>query len=268
MPMRTRLTILIVFCTSGHAAAAVMPDANDLPTELLQQVQTVTVVEPHLSDRDQQTRRDYRAIPAQAILAWSFGPDWQEQADEVVFLALDGYRSAIPVEKLLRYQAWLAFALADGTPFEVDNLREHESIISLGPWYLIWENIGKPELLEVGTYGWPYQVNQLQLQTNSEFEQLAPTVDDAELASGYSAFRTYCLSCHMLNGVGGLKYGLDLELAQCGRDDTTLVRWILRPEASRPGTIMPALNPMLAETLRERTAMQIVAYLRTRQKCP
>jgi mono/diheme cytochrome c family protein len=150
----------------------------------------------------------------------------------------------------------------------VDNVREHESIISLGPWYLIWENIGKPELLEKGSYGWPYQVNQVQLQTKSEFEQLAPGADDAELTAGYSSFRTYCLSCHLLNGVGGSKYGLDLELAQCRLDDTTLIQWILRPEAYKPGTTMPALNPMLSDTLRERTAMQIVAYLRTRQKCP
>ena len=44
------------------------------------------------------------------------------------------------------------------------------------------------------------------------------------LIAGSSAFRKYCLGCHMLNGVGGIKYGLDLELAQCRLDNTALSR--------------------------------------------
>lgn len=86
---------------------------------------------------------------------------------EVEFVAADGYRSAVPVVHLERYPAWLVYARADGGNFVTDNAFQGRKAVDLGPWYLVWDNLGSPELLTLGDHYWPYQVVEVSTSSHS-----------------------------------------------------------------------------------------------------
>ena len=134
---------------------------------------TVTVYEPFLSTDDRKVVVKYVGYPAVEVMAWLFGSDWQSRGGTAEYRALDGYVSRIPVGRFLKDSAWLVFARADGAPFTVDNIRQNRTDVPLGPYYLVWDNIARPELLVEGAVNWPYQVMEVNLVTLSE-EALFP----------------------------------------------------------------------------------------------
>ena len=74
-------------------------------------------------------------------------------------------------------------------------------------------------------------------------------------------FKTYCLGCHNINGVGGRKVGADIKLLVHGKTTGELRRWISDPRSVRSGTAMPPLNENLDEKERGRVIDQIVKFL-------
>lgn len=119
---------------------------------------TVEVRNPHLALGADAPRVALRGFPAVPLLDALLGPGWREADREVEFRAADGYLSAIPAAQFMRHSAWLVHARADGAAFVSDNAYQGKRDVPLGPWYLVWDNIGSPELIPLGDHYWPYQV--------------------------------------------------------------------------------------------------------------
>jgi mono/diheme cytochrome c family protein len=237
-----------------------VPDVQGMTTAMPVPATTVTVVEPHLSTRDHRVQVRYRGWPAVAVLDQLLGPAWRASGVEVEFRALDGYVSRIPNERFLRYGAWLVYQRIGHADFALDNLQQNEKNVRLGPYYLVWDNVGHPELLPEGASYWPYQVAEIQV-SRARTDALLP----AGIARGFEASaalaQKYCLSCHRINGYGGDK-ALG-NLAQVARAMTAaeFLRWVLQPGQVKPGTAMPGLPDSMAESDRRTAARRLYEYL-------
>jgi mono/diheme cytochrome c family protein len=83
----------------------------------------------------------------------------------------------------------------------------------------------------------------------------------AEISSGALLFRSHCLQCHTLNGVGN-PVGPELNYPASVTEyfaATWLVKYIDRPSRVRYGSAMPGLPGDLHE--RDKAIQHIVAYL-------
>ena len=100
----------------------------------------------------------FRGFAATEVLDALLGEAWRRDAAGLEFIAADGYRSLVPVRQFTSYRAWLVYQRADGAPFVIDNRFQDQRGVPLGPWYLVWDNIGSPALTALGDHYWPYQV--------------------------------------------------------------------------------------------------------------
>ena len=250
----------LVFLATSTARAAEMPAVVDLQARMGAPAATVTVYEPHLSVGDEHTAVDYVGYPAVDVMASLFGPDWQSEAETIEFRALDGYVSRLPVERFLSEGAFIVFARGDGSPFTVDNLAQNETDVPLGPYYLVWDNMGNPALLEEGARNWPYQVAEVNLVTLSDAALLPPGLD-ARFHEGAALAKTHCLSCHLVNGYGGEKFEANLAEVAKVYEETEFVRLVLEPLSVLEETTMPPLSDRLSETERKRIARALFDYL-------
>ncbi|MCV2350725.1 cytochrome c [Paucibacter sp. Y2R2-4] len=250
------------------AQAELLPTPADLQARMPVKPQEFTVIEPHLSFKGEPpVRRLYRGYSADQVLGLLLGPDWRKRSQqELEFRALDGYVSRIPVERFARYKASLVFALADASQsFTVDNKGQNEKNVPLGPYYLVWDNIGAPELLAEGASYWPYQITQITLrQADSAALLPASLGEGAAQRWGEHAqlAQKYCLSCHQINGFGGDKMPLNLAVRAKLLDDRSWHVWLLTPQAFKPGTSMPPLPEALPHAEREAIAAKLHAYLK------
>jgi hypothetical protein len=143
----------------GLASAAELPSPDALEARLRQAPAVVEVRNPHLALGLAAPVLAFRGFPASAVLDALLGSNWRaDGAGEIEFRAADGYRSAIPAANFLQYRAWLVYERADGAAFATDNVYQDKRDIPLGPWYLVWDNIGSPDLIPLGDHYWPYQV--------------------------------------------------------------------------------------------------------------
>jgi cytochrome c2 len=251
----------LVLLPARAAVAVELPAPETLAGQPGLAAQVVEVIEPHLSEHGHEQRVAYRGIPMEPLLNRQFGARWQSPDAEIVFFARDGYRSAIAGERFGKARAYLAYARADGRPFVVDNPRQHEAAVPLGPYYLVWDNRNDAALRTSAEYGWPYQVERMEMGSASDYRSLQPAKADAETRRGFEYFKDYCLTCHQVGNIGGRKFPADLARHTCGWTDPALKRWIMNPGATRPDTTMPPLNVNLPETERGRIADAILAYL-------
>lgn len=220
----------------------------------------VRVFEPHLSTREQPVAVTYLGWPATVVLDRVLGMAWRASGVDVEFRALDGYVSRIPSERFARYRAYLVVERSDQATFSVDNPSQNEKRVPLGPYYLVWDNVGAPELLpEGGTY-WPYQVAQVLVST-ARTEALLPKGMAPGFAEAAASAQKYCLACHKVNGYGGDKAPGDLAQIAKARPAAEFFRWVLRPAEVKPGTTMPGLPMAMAESDREAAAQRIRDYL-------
>lgn len=118
---------------------------------------TVEVRNPHLALGADAPLIAFRGLSAVLVLDALLGARWRE-GGALEFRAADGYVSSIPVEQFGRYPAWLVHRRADGAEFATHNVYLDKRDIPLGPWYLVWDNVGRPELIALGDHYWPYQV--------------------------------------------------------------------------------------------------------------
>ena len=240
--------------------AAELPPADRFHERMAAPPSILTVHEPHLSLDGRRVAIEYVGYPAADVLAGLFGEDWHEQARTVELRALDGYVSRIAVARFMEDTAFLAFARADGGPFTIDNLRQNQTDVPLGPWYLVWDNISNPALLAEGASNWPYQVHEVNLVSLSE-SALLPDGLPAELREGAELAKRYCLQCHKVNGFGGEKFPGNLAAIARVHSEPHFIRWVLEPSSVRENTTMPPLYHHIARAERRRIAKVLFDYL-------
>jgi mono/diheme cytochrome c family protein len=260
MRRTTARAAVLTLLTLSAARAEVLPDPKVLADLIGADPLVVTVYEPHLTTDAGPVERRYLAHPFEAVAQALFGPDWQARADAVEFRALDGYVSRIAAPDFAAHAAHLAFGLADGSPFVVDNLLQHETGIALGPYYLIWENTDDPAIYSRGASIWPYQVAEI-VRVDLSDAPLRPAGLPAELGEGADLADAHCLNCHNVGGYGGAKVPADLVDLARGMDAATFTAWLLDPRKIRPNATMPALASALPLEERERMAGLIHDYL-------
>jgi mono/diheme cytochrome c family protein len=206
----------------------------------------------------------FDATPLVPVLDAAYGPSWRAR-DAVVFHCADGYKSLVKVQRILRYQPLLAHRRRDQPRFEVRNQDGHT--VPLGPYYLVWDNLKAPELQETGAKGWPYQVEAVESVDEPTALSAAepPPTASADAKRGYERFKTHCVACHSVNGVGG-RVGPELNFPTSVTEYVRpewLRRWLLDPTSVRARTAMPGLPRQLPR--REKIADEIVAYLTSMQ---
>lgn len=261
---RSRASAVAVIGTwalsTAVALAIDMPDPTSLRQALNAPTQTIEVVEPHLTTRERTTMVEYVGWPAESALHHLFGAEWQEPGLDVEFRALDGYVSRIPAERFKEYRAYLVYARLDEHTFSVDNPGQNETGVALGPYYLVWDNVGNSELVaEGGTY-WPYQITEVNLSRARIAAMLPGSMADID-ADAAALTQKYCLSCHKVNGYGGDKWPIDLAVQVKGMKSADFERWVLDPSAVKPGTTMPPLSELMPEESRVALAKRLFAYL-------
>ena len=263
--MRTTITTFLapaalLALSMSMAQAAEIPPVERLQERMGAAPATLAVHEPHLSVGGRRVAIEYVGYPAVDVMAAVFGEDWHERARTVELRALDGYVSRIDVARFLNDTAFLAFARADGAPFTIDNLRQNQTDVPLGPWYLVWDNIANPALLAEGASDWPYQVHEVNLVSLSE-SALLPEGLAADLHEGAALAKKYCLQCHKVNGFGGEKFPGNLAALARVHPEPDFVRWVLNPSSVRSNTTMPPLSDRLPDAERRRVAKALFDYL-------
>lgn len=258
------LALLAVLPQLAFAACDESLHALPQPGQLAAQWQLVstdiTVAEPHAAHGSEYPEVRYRAYPAEKVLDALLCSGWRKQQADIEFRALDGYVSRIEVARFARYRAWLAFARADGQAFSVDNHTQNEQAVPLGPYYLVWDNLAAPELLQQGGSGWPYQISQLGLSYAGQRVLLPGRLARTQVKAAHFT-RQHCLACHQINGYGGDKLPINLAQVVKGWKAADFERWVLAPSRVKPGTAMPALPPLASPAERRRVARAIYGYL-------
>ena len=264
--MHLRFTLLaavlgLALLAFSPLRAAEMPTADDLQAQMGTPAETITVYELHLSAGDDHVAVDYVGYPAVDVLARLFGADWHTRGDTVEFRASDGYVLRVAIDRLLTVDAYLVFGHTDGSPFTVDNLLQNQSDVPLGPYYLVWDNIGNPALIKEGPGTWIYQIIEANLVSLSD-QALLPAGLDARFHEGAALAKTHCLNCHMVNGYGGEKFEGNLAEFAKVYGEAEFIRLVLAPLSVLEETTMPPLSPRLAEPERDRIAKALFDYLK------
>lgn len=221
----------------------------------------ITVVDPIRSTPLKPVEVTYTGYPALPLLDVWLGEGWRRPDAVIGFEARDGYLSMIPAARLLRYPAYLVYARADGDDFSVETPPLNHRV-SLGPWYLVWDNLLHSELQADGATYWPYQVTKVTIMDASRLSRLYPSMLPERYRPGAALTEKYCLSCHQVNGVGGTRMPLDLGQWAAGQSFARFATWVLDPSGKNPLTAMPALAAERPAADRQMMARQIYGYLR------
>ena len=262
MPYRY-IVILFLLLAASVQAATLELKPEQVRKDLGFAITKITVIEPHENCGSRDCLVTYVGIPLRTLLEYYYPKEWPGFDGDIQLIARDGYLGIVAAGKARNKDAWLTFARADGKPFRIDNDRQNERGVSLGPFYLVWNNRNDPGLQKLGAYGWPYQVDRIQLVSDARYSRLIPPGASASARAGFDAFRTYCLNCHNLQGVGGTKVQTGMKQLVTGKSREELRAWIDAPKTLRPATTMPPLNPKLDDKNRARVIDQIVDYLET-----
>lgn len=212
-------------------------------TELLPKASPVEVYEPH-----EQVNVSYQAFPTREVFDKIYGPAWRK-AEEVVFTCSDGYQPSVPVKDILVHPSFLALGRTGAQPgeFKLTNKLQANEIVTLGPLYLIWDNIKDKALRAEGASQWPYQIVSIDLvRFQDRFSAMAPGKNASpQVIEGFLQFRKSCSNCHRLNGVGAEKapeLNFPVNVTEYYREEF-LKRWIDKPQSIRWQSPMPPFNP-------------------------
>lgn len=208
---------------------------------------------------------EFLAFPLIELLNSQLGKAWQK-SDGILFTALDGYRSDVAVEKILKYKPFLAYSFAEkNKAFKFDNLIQNEKDVEFGPFYLIWENINNPELIRYGAYNWPYQIARIDSISYASYYAKAFPIKNpsADHKKGFDLFKTYCMSCHSVSGDEGGAKGPVLypNPAVVKKGYTYFKKWVQSPSSMLPGTTMYPLNPELTQKEKDSVTALLYKYL-------
>lgn len=256
--------VLNIFILALLVSASAVSEPLLPPAELEQLVDakpiTIKVFEPHLSVDGRKVMVEYVGFPIHSVLSKIFGTGWQDSNGNYDFRASDGYVSSISPQLLEKYKPLLVFRRKDGKPFTVDNQRQFEKNVPLGPYYLVWDNISNEALFKNGAYHWPYQVNEI--KANTEFPSaLIPDKSGTNFTKQIKLSQKYCLTCHQINGTGGSKFAIDLVISTKKMQRPQFMQWVTSPQKLKAGTSMPPINTELPVAERNAIASQLYDYL-------
>ena len=257
--MTTRINgilFLLLLLLSSHAGAVLLPKVDEMKRLVAESPVEIEVIEPLLIEGKRQPHVVYLGYPVEKVLRAILGDQWKTTAGEIEFRALDGYVSHIPTERFGQYHAYLVFAKKHARGFNVKSRAPDAKSISLGPYYLVWDNLHAPELLKEGATYWPYQVNEILISKASVKGSVS-----GELSQPARELEKYCLSCHQVNGYGGNKSPLDLAEQTKMLGEKGFHAWVLDPSSIKPDSGMPAMFEGMPEPDRQALAARLFHYL-------
>jgi mono/diheme cytochrome c family protein len=207
--------------------------------------QSITILEPH-----EKKKIAYRGFSFSRVMDSVYGETWK-QREEMLVTCLDGYQPSIAVNRLVQFPAYLVYEREDKKSFSVVNRIQGGYTVSLGPIYLVWDNLKAPELLKEGAMTWPYQITTFDfIRFSDRFPKMAPPAKaNARAHQGFAVFRRECMACHTVNGEGGAK-GVELNFPASVTEymqPEWLRRWIVDPSSVRFGSSMPSFNQQREE---------------------
>lgn len=253
------LLVMTAGVTSAAPPAALLP--NPAATLFGLHEAPISVIEPHRSTPMKPVEVTYTGYPVVPVLDLLLGKEWRTPGSLLGFEAADGYLSMIPSERILQYPAYLVYGRADGDDFSVET-PPLNNLVTLGPWYLIWDNLLHASLQADGATYWPYQVTKVGLIDAPSKAKLFPPMLPEQYRGGATLTEKYCLSCHQVNGVGGHKLPIDLGQWAASQSFARFATLVLDPSGKNPLTAMPALAPERPASERQLMARQIYGYLR------
>jgi len=216
----------------------------------------VKVWEPHA-----QKVRVYHALNLIEFLNKFFGPTWKK-AHGLSFTCRDGYIAHIPLKEIRRYQPMLAYSMVNGEDFRVDNLKQNEKDVNLGPLYLVWNNLRYSKLKAQGAKNWPYQIVAINLERKDPLLALRPDKHaSSQIKQGHKIFAKNCLTCHAINKLGGQK-GPDLSEIISLKSEAEIKAYILDPRKLNPDSIMPAMFEKKSKKMAQRQIQFLYEYLK------
>lgn len=261
------LCLNILPATLARASGEVVVFKNDgkevstmslVEAEKLSPIEVKIVYEPH-------EKKDvpYRAMSFNRLMDKVYGDAWRK-ADEVLVTCMDGYQPSIPVQKFLKFDAWLAVARTDQAAFQVVNSLQNNEVVGLGPLYFVWDDKKSPQLKGEGAADHPYQVVGIDLiRFQDRFPKIVPNAKSSAAAKrGFLVYRKNCMTCHSLNGEGGSKapeLNIPVNVTEYWREDW-LVRWITNPLSVRANTTMPAFADGSGDA--KKKIADLMAYLK------
>ena len=105
--------------------------------------------------------KTFRGVLTNDLLDLVYGKDWRNR-EEMATVALDGYRSSLPIERYLKYDSYVVYEDTKRPQFILVK-SEDGKYVELGPFFLVWDNITFPELKASVSYGWPWQQERFHL---------------------------------------------------------------------------------------------------------
>jgi hypothetical protein len=218
----------------------------------------VEVLEPHESQE-----REYIGFPSNQLLTTVYGDEWKH-VDEILFKCKDGYQPSIPTEKFIEFNSYVVYGRPGNKEFTLINKLQGDEFVKLGPFYLIWDDIKSLEALKVGAVDWPYQITTIDLINLSDrFPNMAPPKNSSDsVMSGFNSYRTFCMSCHTVNGEGGRKaqeLNYPVSVTEYFKEPW-LKKFINNPRDISYNSTMPALDPNAKD--REKIIDNIISYLK------
>ena len=142
---------------------------------------------------------DYDAFALNDVLKFA-GAGPTATADEIVFVAVDGYAPNTEFSKLKKYQAYLAYQVAGSAGFP--EVAQGKSVINPGPFYVVWKDMKKSS----DHVPWPYQLVKIEVvDWNQKFPLVYPqkAADGTRVKRGFLVFKAECIRCHSMNLQGG-----------------------------------------------------------------
>jgi len=222
------------------------------------------VKEMEVYDPTENRNKTFRGFTTNDVLDLVYGESWRD-GEEIAVAALDGYVSSNSIEHYLMYNSMLAFEDVNRPQFILIKAKDGK-YIELGPFFLVWDNINSPELLDFVSYGWPWQSISFDLLTfEDRFGKAIPPEGSSEqVQRGFKSTRKFCLACHTMNGDGGWLSGTDLFGTADKFDDATIKRYITEFGAVGPDVSGMILRDEIPN--RDQVADDIIAYLNAMAK--
>jgi mono/diheme cytochrome c family protein len=221
--------------------------------------QQITVLDP-VENR----LKTLKAIPTRSVFDAVYGREWRDR-EEIALIAADGYRAALPVERFVEYDSYIAYEDVNREQFVLVKAADG-AYVELGPFWLIWDNQSHPELQASVSYGWSWQLVEFTLTRFDDlFANSAPPAgSSAEVTRGFNRAREFCLSCHQVNGDGGEIAPELVQTRAVSRFGDARVRELILDIDATLAAYPNATGMVLRDELpdREQIADDIIAYLR------
>lgn len=218
--------------------------------------------QPRVDDPLQQAIVVYEGVATDQVLDSVFGSTWRS-ASTVAVRTAAGLPVLVSTARLQAHKSFLTWRRMDRPDFILERKVPRPQTVAAGPLYLVWENIQDEASRGEGALGWIPGVTGLDLvDARADSEALVLAADaPADVVAGAKLFRSHCLQCHTLNGVGN-PVGPELNYPASITEYMAkpwLVKFIGEPASVRYGTMMPGMPANVAD--RAKAIEQVVAYL-------